>query len=70
MKLKACCKICGWEQKATGVYESHYASRRHMKEQHPTEFEVMNKEEHAIRDLQSQLNQKFGLAVRPLGMNI
>jgi len=68
--IQASCHICGWTEKAAGVYKSHYASRQHLKNQHPTEFEIMHKEEVAIRHLQSELNQKYGLAVRPLGMNL
>lgn len=68
--IMASCKLCAWREKAQGVYKSLHASREHLRVQHPAEFEAMHKEEVAIRDAQHVLCEKFGLAVRPLGMNL
>ena len=67
--VKARCKFCDWMERATGVYDSHFRSRAHMKLHHPTDFAVLEAGEARIRQIYSQLSEQFGQALKPKNMN-
>lgn len=64
------CSVCSWELKLKGVFKAHHEMRTHMKNEHPSEFTAMLTQEMEIREQHSALMKQYGLAVRPLNMNL
>lgn len=68
------CPLCKAKIKARGFYEAHAKAREHMFMAHPNEMAELQQAEIAARrqynNAMEPLYQKYGLAVRPLNMNL
>jgi hypothetical protein len=68
--MNVTCPFCKFEAKFVGKFTAHYALREHVQNAHPDLYKDMVQKEASIRAEHQKLVKTFGLAVRPLSMNL
>lgn len=62
LRFVANCYLCSWTQKCDGVWASHYAARKHLKEEHPAAYTLMLEKETEAAVILERLRKRFGQA--------